>query len=57
MPHAGIGDRQSRTIPTKDLLHQVVFLGGWCANFRNPKKKGKIRTTLDGGNRALVIGS
>ena len=34
-----IGDRQPRTIPTKDLLHQVVFLGGWCANFRNLRKR------------------
>ena len=34
-----IGDRQPRTIPTKDLLHQVVFLGGWCANFPNLRKR------------------
>ena len=27
-----IGDRQPRTIPTKDLPHQVVFWGEWCAN-------------------------
>ena len=36
---AQIGDRQPRTIPTKDLLHQVVFLGGWRANFRNLRKR------------------
>ena len=40
-----IGDRQPRTIPTKDLLHQVFFVGGWCANCRNPKEKAKNRTT------------
>ena len=34
-----IGGRQPRTIPTKDLPHQVVFLGGWCANCRNPRKR------------------
>ena len=30
-----IGDREPHTMPTKDLSHDVVFLGGWCANCRN----------------------
>ena len=34
-----IGDRQSRTTPTKDLLHRVVFFGGWCANCRKLRKR------------------
>ena len=36
---AGIRDRQPRTIATKDLPHQVVFLGGWCANCRNLRER------------------
>ena len=34
-----IGDRQPRTTPTKDLLHRVVFLGGWCASCRKLRKR------------------
>ena len=34
-----LADRQPRTIPTKDLPHQVVFLEGWCANCRDPRKR------------------
>ena len=30
-----VGEREPRTIPTKDLPHPVVFFGGWCANCRN----------------------
>ena len=37
---ACIGDRELRTIPTKDLPHGVVFWGGgWCANCQNPRKR------------------
>ena len=36
---APVGDREPRTIPTKDLPHRVVFLGGWCANCRNLRKR------------------
>ena len=35
-----IGDREPRTIPTKDLLHQVVFLGVVC-ELSEPRKKAK----------------
>ena len=34
-----LGDRQPRTIPTKDPPHEVVFWGGWCANCRNLRKR------------------
>ena len=42
-----IGDRKPRTIPTKDLPHQVVFLGGggWCVRIVGTQETGKIRTT------------
>ena len=36
-----IGDRQPRTIPTKDLLLQAVFWGGVVCEFSEPKKKAK----------------
>ena len=36
-----VGDRQPRTIPTKDLLHQVVLWGGVVCGFSEPKKKAK----------------
>ena len=34
-----LGNRQPRTIPTKNLPPRVVFLGGWCANCRNLRKR------------------
>ena len=40
-----IGDRQPRTIPTKDL-HQMVFLGGVVCEFLEPKKKAKYAPPL-----------
>ena len=33
------GAREPRTIPTKDLAHEVVFWGGWCANCRNLRQR------------------
>ena len=35
------GDRESRTIPTKDLPYRVVFLGGMVLEFSEPKRKAK----------------
>ena len=37
-----IGDRQLRTIPTKDLRHQLVFLGGVVCESSEPKKKAML---------------
>ena len=34
-----VGEREPRTIPTKDLPHRVVLFGGWCANCRNLRKR------------------
>ena len=39
-----IGDHQPRTIPTKDLLHEVVFFGGVVRELSEPKKRQKIGT-------------
>ena len=42
-----VGDRQPRTIPTKDLPHQVAFWQGVArlvCEVLEPKKKGKVRT-------------
>ena len=50
-----VGDRQPRTIPAKDLPHQVVFLGGWCANCRALREKGKIRTTPSFALAMLIV--
>ena len=36
-----VGERKLRTIPTKDLPHQVVFLGGVVCELSEPKKKAK----------------
>ena len=36
---AKLGDREPCTIPTKDLSHRVVCLGGWCANCRKLRKR------------------
>ena len=38
---SAIGDRQPRTIPTKDLPHQVVFGGGVVCELSGPKKNAK----------------
>ena len=41
--HHQQGESEERTactfIPTKDLPHRVVFLGGWCANCQNLRMK------------------
>ena len=50
--HESLGDRGTRTIPTKDLPHQVVVFGGWCANCRN---LGKIRTTPSFALAMLIV--
>ena len=51
---ASLGDRQPRTIPTKDPPHQVIFIGGWCANCRN-LRKGKICTTPSLALAMLIV--
>ena len=40
VPQKVVG-RQPRTIPTKDLPHRVVFLGGVVCELSEPKKKAK----------------
>ena len=49
-----IGGCQPRTIPRNDLLHQVVFWGGWCANCRNLRKR-QIRTTPSFALTMLIV--
>ena len=51
------GDRQTRTIPTKDLPHQVVFGGGGLVcELSEPKKKAnKIICTTHNFALAMLI--
>ena len=34
-----LGDREPRSIPTRELPHRVVLFWGWCANCRNQRER------------------
>ena len=50
-----VGDREPRSIPTKDLPHPVVFWGGWCANCRSLRERQNAHHTPNFALAMLIV--